>query len=55
MRLLLIATLFLQGCVYIKEAQVDNLNTAGWKSQAGVTGDATIEATTIPTTDVTGL
>jgi hypothetical protein len=47
------------GCVNVKEAQIDNatFNTAGWKSQAGVSGGANIEATTIPTADIsaTGL
>ncbi len=44
----------LTGCINIKQADIKeaNFNTAGWKSQAGVSGDATIEATTAPTTDV---
>jgi hypothetical protein len=47
------------GCVVVKQADIKEatFNTAGWKSQAGVSGDAVIEATTIPTTDIsaTGL
>ena len=53
--LFLLATLSVFcGCVSIKQADIKeaNFNTAGWKSQAGVSGDATIEATTAPTTDV---
>jgi len=42
------------GCVVVKEANVTNseFNSAGWKSQAGVSGDAVIEATTTPKTDI---
>jgi len=44
----------LTGCINIKQAEINEatFNTAGWKSQAGVSGDATIEATTTPTTDI---
>ena len=61
MKLLILAMscFALSGCVVVKEATVTEatINTAGWKSQAGVGSDAVIEATTTPKTDVsaTGL
>ena len=51
----------LSGCstVNIEHATIEQatFNSASWKSQAGVAGDARIDATTSPTTDasLTGL
>ena len=61
MKLILLAMscVALSGCIVVKEATISDttFNTSGWKSQAGVGQDAIIEATTIPTTDIsaTGL
>jgi uncharacterized lipoprotein YajG len=58
---LLAAIALLAGCstTTIENATITEatFNSATWKSQAGVTGDATIEATTAPKTDtsLTGL
>lgn len=58
MKLVLISltliALLMSGCISIKQADIAEatFNTSGWKSQAGVSGDAVIEATTIPTTDL---
>ena len=58
---LLALTAILTGCstTTIEHATIDKatFNTATWKSQAGVSGGAHIEATTSPTTDasLTGL
>jgi hypothetical protein len=55
------AIVFLGGCstVRIEHATIREatFNSASWKSQAGVAGDARIDATTSPTTDasLTGL
>jgi hypothetical protein len=57
----LAVVLLTTGCstTNIKHAEIDTatFNSATWKSQAGVDRDATIEATTAPTTDasLTGL
>ena len=55
------AIVLLGGCssVRIEHATIEEatFNSASWKSQAGVKGDARIDATTSPTTDasLTGL
>jgi len=57
--LLPLFALLLNGCVTVKNAQVDQatFNTAGWKSQAvsGADADPRIDALTSPSTDVSGL
>tara|TARA_R110000782_G_scaffold109022_1_gene197774 strand:- start:259 stop:459 length:201 start_codon:yes stop_codon:yes gene_type:complete len=54
--LVLSTTTSFLGCVSIENAEIEklNFNASGWKSQAGVSGDAVIEAKTAPVTDISG-
>lgn len=54
-RLLILSALalLLSGCVIIKEVPPGStVNVSIWKAQSGVSGDAGIQATTTPRTDL---